>query len=79
MQQCMELTSTNRPFGLIIEFTSARHFVARPEMFFCASLDVLPYTNLCSCQAPPDSFAGDTAARAPPVPIPNTEVKPRRA
>src|SRR2546421_4398268 len=100
-QQCVKLTSTNRPFGLIIklsqivfeeenpkqvqaEATPFLHSGVRlrvelvmPAKFCCRTRDAMSGMSRESAREFPVS--GGHTARVTPVPIPNTEVKPRRA
>ena len=114
-QQCVELTSTNRSFGLIIKLSqtvfervvktsNALFFLSivrlRPQVLFLQTLEtkssnlyasqillfVAPHFFRRRCQISAycslnsrHQVSGDHTARVTPVPIPNTEVKPRRA
>ena len=90
----MKLTSTNRPFGLSIEFT-LRSEIVHDSLFeeilntsFVVIRDITNtfLVNVCSIYSVVEDraseilkFAGEFTARVTPVPIPNTEVKPRWA
>ena len=92
----MQLTSTNRPFGLSIEFTLRSEichdlvFRSKESTLVCKPCSYI-YRVQQTCSTPIYAvvkdrrlgalrqFAGEFTARVPPVPIPNTEVKPRRA
>ena len=105
-QQCVQLTSTNRPFGLSIELilrsksavrdTQQALFVVAQSQ--CNSLAMQVCGASLPCLVPGRNrpcvqgdgcgetttkrrirLAGEHTARVTPVPIPNTEVKPRRA
>jgi hypothetical protein len=88
----VKLTSTNRPFGLIIKLSQAvdwlqavadqeragqcKYAVRSASSRTCNASQILlsrsPFARGVQ-------VSGDQTARVTPVPIPNTEVKPRRA
>src|SRR5207245_5971681 len=81
--QRVELTDTNRPCGLVILLLDpdVAQSPRRP-----GSSSVLPSHNLARMQAPLPlhrargaEVSGGYIGGVPPVPIPNTEVKPSRA
>ena len=100
----MKLTSTNRPFGLIIKLSQTvfeeeaditRRSYTKYRLILHSNVrlgrtcnasqsSVVALATSCSEQEQGNSYAsfkfpGDHTARVTPVPIPNTEVKPRRA
>jgi hypothetical protein len=93
-QQCVQLTRTNRPFGLTINlpntFSLYGDFARGETLSHRATLkqNLAVYASSFSCSSKladydrasfDFQFPGGLTARVTPVPIPNTEVKPRRA
>jgi hypothetical protein len=88
-QQCVELTSTNRPFGLIIKLSQCVESRKRSSMvefadYVCSSVRLKKQPNLYASQISLSArqfcalrVSGGHIARVTPVPIPNTVVKPR--
>ncbi len=62
-QQCVELTVTNSPFGLTIKFTVS---TSASNSGLSVARQSFNFIQLL----------GDHSVGVPPVPIPNTEVKP---
>ena len=77
MQQCIELTSTNSPFGLTIKFTLSIvvHLVTSVSSCIAHQIPSIVAYKLASASLRLTTL-GDPSEGVPPVPIPNTEVKP---
>ena len=80
MQQCIQLSITNHPFGLILFLLILTYFLLYADIseqilfqlkFFIRQPEAaVSGTGACNCPG-----SGDLSTVEPPVPIPNTEVK----